>query len=156
MNAISNDEEFRRALGALEPVRQRAVAARFVERVLPLAGDARISTVAQVAARADAVQRELDDALHQARAVVVETHNRCGAECNWRDQAGYFVARAALAAVTPPGQLPGGPAWQAAMSSRMASTCRAIEQQDADAAGSEQQAQYRILSEFMADRRALS
>jgi hypothetical protein len=148
MSTVSNDEEFRRGIAGLDAAGQRALAARFLQNVLSLAGDERISRVAEIAAQPDASERELKDALHQARTVAVEMHNRCGAECNWRDQAGYFVARAALAAVSPAGQLPGGSAWQTAMSSRMASTCKSIDTAE-DTTGQEQHAQYRMLSEFI-------
>jgi len=148
MTAIGNDSEFRRLVADLDGASQRALSARFLERVLPLCNDMRIARVAQVAARPDASERELEEALHQARAVAVETHNRCGAECDWQEQAGYFVARAAIAAVSHADKLPGGAAWQAAMSSRMARTCQSIEQTE-DTAGQEAQAQYRILSEFI-------
>ena len=110
MSTVGNDAEFRQAITALDRSAQRALAARFLQNVLPLAGDERINRVAGVAARPDATDRDLGEALHLARAVAVEMHARCGAECNWQDQAGYFVARAALAAVSPEGQLPGGPA----------------------------------------------
>jgi hypothetical protein len=45
-------------------------------------------------------------------------------------------------------QMPSGPAWQAALSSRMAQTSRSIVTGD-DTAGEEARQQYRILSEFL-------
>jgi len=148
MTEITNDEDFKKAIAALSDADQRALAARFLESVLPLGTDARIARVAEVAARANASADELAGALHTARATAVDLHNRCGAECDWKEQAGYFVARAALAAVSGRDQLPGGPAWQTAMSSRMAQTCRSIDAAD-DTSGRERQAQYRVLSEFL-------
>jgi hypothetical protein len=148
MADISNEDEFRQALGGLDSAGQRAVAARFLMSVIDLSGDKRLARIADIAGQADASGDELATALHEARKVTVETHNRCGAECDWKDQAGYFVARTALAAVSPPDQLPGGSAWQAAMSSRMARTCRSIDRAE-DTTGQERQAQYRILSEFI-------
>ncbi|MGB5180181.1 MAG: hypothetical protein WBP44_15805 [Gammaproteobacteria bacterium] len=145
---ISNDDEFRRLVMEMDYSRQRALAARFLEHVLPLSDDERITRIAQIAAKTDASADELATAYHTARTATVELHNRCGAECNWMEQAGYFVARAALAAVSPEVQLADGPAWQTAMSSRMAMTCKSIELAE-DAAGQEQQEQYRILSEFL-------
>ncbi len=145
---ITNDDEFRRAISGIAHADQRALAARFLEHVLPLGNDERLVRIAQVAGNADASADELATALHTARATTVDLHNRCGAECDWTEQAGYFVARAAQAAVTPEDQLAGGPAWQTAMSSRMAATCRSIDVEE-DTAGQEQQEQYRILSEFL-------
>ncbi len=148
MAEITNDDDFRRLLDGLDTGGQRAVAARFVENVLSLCGDDRIRHVTEILSKPDASEDNLSMAFHTARTVTVDTHNRCGAECDWQDQAGYFVARAALAAVTPAEQLAGGPAFQAAMSSRMARTCMGIGAAE-DTAGQERQAQYRILSEFI-------
>jgi len=148
MVEIANDDDFRRLLEGLDTAGQRAVAAHFVDNVLPLSGDDRIRHVTEIIAKPDAREDDLSMAFHTARTVTVDTHNRCGAECDWQDQAGYFVARAALAAVTPADQLAGGPAFQAAMSSRMARTCMGIGTAE-DTAGQERQAQYRILSEFI-------
>jgi hypothetical protein len=148
MADITNDDDFRKVISGMDDARQRALAARFLENVLALSNDERIARVAQVAARPDASADELATALHTARATTVELHNRCGAECDWKEQAGYFVARTALAAVSARDQVAGGPAWQAAMSSRMAQTCKSIDAEE-DTSGQEQQAQYRILSEFI-------
>lgn len=145
---ITNDDDFRKVISGVDDSGQRALAARFLESVLPLSGDERIARVAQVAARPDASADELASALHTARTATVDLHNRCGAECDWKDQAGYFVARAALAAVSAHDQVAGGPAWQAAMSSRMAQTCMSIDAAE-DTSGQERHEQYRILSEFI-------
>ncbi len=152
MSEIRNDDEFRSAIHGLGQVAQRVLAARFLESILPLSNDERITGVMQVAARTDASEAELENALHLARAVAMDTYTRCGAECDWREQAGYFVARTAIATVTPAGQMAGGPAWQAAMSSRMARTCKSIELEE-DTAGQERQEQYRILSAFIDTQR---
>jgi hypothetical protein len=148
MVEITDDATFRIQLANLDSRQQRALAARFVQHVLPLSNDERVSRVVRVAASADASADELASALHTARAAVVDSHNRCGAECDWKDQAGYFVARAALAAVTGGEQVAGGAAWQAAMSSRMALTCESIASEK-DTTGRERQEQYRILAEFL-------
>jgi len=150
MSGISNDTEFRQALEGLDATRQRVVAAKFVEHVLDLADDERLAMVNRTAANSAAPDSELVAALSAARAATFDSHTRCGSEGDWSEQAGYFVARAAAAAVTPAGQLPGGSAWQAAMSCRMARTCRSIAQAAADnPAAEESAAQYRILSEFL-------
>jgi hypothetical protein len=149
MTGISNDTEFRAALEGLDPVQQRLVAARFVGNVLALCSDERIARVLQVAGNSEASESELAETLKTARATTFDCHTRCGSEGDWTEQEGYFVARAATAALTPVAQMPSGPAWQAAaLSSRMAQTARSIVTGD-DTAGQEANQQYRILSEFM-------
>jgi hypothetical protein len=148
MTEIRNDIEFRQKVENLPHLRQRLLAARFVEGVLPFCSDERVARVLKVAADSKASADELATALHTAKAAVLDSHARCGAECDWKDQAGYFVARAVAAAVSPPGQMAGGPAWQAAMSSRMAATCRSIDSAE-DTAGQVRMQQYRALSEFL-------
>jgi hypothetical protein len=148
MTEIRNDIEFRQKIESLPFARQRLLAAHLVESVLQFSDDERVARVVKVAADPRASADELATALRTAKAVVIDSHARCGAECDWKDQAGYFVARAAAAAVSPEGQMAGGPAWQAAMSSRMAATCRAIESTE-DTAGPTRLQQYRVLSEFL-------
>ncbi|MGB5426031.1 MAG: hypothetical protein WBN95_04515 [Gammaproteobacteria bacterium] len=148
MTEFSNDTDFRKALDDLDATQQRLVAARFVENVVALCSDRRIAGVLKVAADSEASAGELADALKTARATTFDCHTRCGSEGDWAEQAGYFVARAATAALTPLGKMPGGPAWQAAMSCRMAQTSMSIVSGD-DTAGQETEQQYRILSEFL-------
>jgi hypothetical protein len=148
MTRINNDTEFRAALDGLDPKQQRLVAVRFVENVLALCADERIARVVRVAGNSEASEDELAEALKTARATTFDCHTRCGSEGDWSEQEGYFVARAATAALTPIGQMTSGPAWQAALSSRMAQTSRSIVTGD-DTAGKESTQQYRILSEFL-------
>jgi len=148
MTEVTNDREFRKALDSLDATRQRLVAARFVENVVALCSDKRIARVIQVASDSEAGEEELAEALKAARATTFDCHTRCGSEGDWSEQAGYFVARAATAALTPMAQMPSGPAWQAALSSRMAQTSRSIVTGD-DTSGQEVIQQYRILSEFL-------
>jgi hypothetical protein len=148
MTEITNEAEFKQALEGLDAGQQRAVAALFVQHVLPLSTDERISRVAKVAADAAASAGELADTLRIARAATFDCHTRCGSEGDWSAQAGYFVARAAVAALTPVGQVPGDPAWQAAMASRMALTSKAIAAGD-HSAEQESREQYRILTEYL-------
>lgn len=146
MKTITSDTEFRQALDSLSPEQQRQVAVRFVENVLPLGDDPRVAKALKSAADPDATDEDIASALKSAKSAVVDSHTRCGAEGDWSEQAGYFVARAAVAAIG--GGKSSGPAWAAAMSSRMARTCESIDS-DADAAGQESQAQYRILAEYL-------
>ena len=97
------------------------------------------------------LNRRYSDAFKLAKAGIMDSSTRCGAEGNWTDQAGYFVARAAVAALTPQAQSkPGGPAWQAALSCRMAQTSIQIDN-DVDEAAShkENEWQYSILSNYL-------
>jgi hypothetical protein len=151
MGQISNDEEFRKALHTLDATQQRVIAARFVQHVLPLSNDERLSHVIKVANDSDASEAALAEALKSARAATIDSHTRCGSEGNWTEQAGYFVARAAVAAVTPMAQSKGGsPSWQAAMSSRMAKTSILIDDESSEApAHSENEWQYQILSDYL-------
>lgn len=148
MNDITNQTQFRQALDKLDATRQRLVAARFVEQVLPLCEDARVTRAVAVAADPTASASDLADALRTVRTAAVDSHTRCGSEGDWADSTGYFVARAAVAALTPKDQMPGGPAWQAAMSSRMARTSESIAT-GTDVTEQTALTQYRILSEFL-------
>lgn len=151
MSSITNDSEMRQAVDALAAPAQRVLAARFVANVLSLSDDSRLQRVLDTAARPDAGEDELADAYRAAKAAALEAHARCGADGEWIDQAGYFVARAAEAAVAPQiRSYAKGPAWQAAMSARMARTCLAGEA-DEDTHDQESQAQYRILSEYLTE-----
>ena len=147
MSKISNDRDFRAKTESLGHAQQRALAASFIRNVLTFSDDGRVSRAVKVAADMNASNDELASALRSATAAALDSHARCGADCNWGDQAGYFVARAAMAALSPAGQASGSPAWQAAMSSRMARTCMSIDSSE-DASGEEQLAQYRVLDEY--------
>ena len=148
MSTITNDKEFRAALKDLDYTKQRLVAALLVEHVLSLSDDDRLKRVIKTASDIDASTEELSNALKTAKATTFDSHARCGSEGNWTDQAGYFVARAAVAAVTPESQTKGGgPAWQAAMSSRMAQTSELIDSDDENP--TDNQWQYEILTNFL-------
>lgn len=148
MSQVTNDTEFKQALDDLDDTQQRIVAARFVEHVLKLSNDKRLEQVIKVATDASATNNELSDALKSARAATFDSHTRCGSEGHWTDQAGYFVARAAAASVTPRAQSKaGGPAWQAALSIRMAQTCVLIDSDDVTPVGNEWQ--YDILTNYL-------
>jgi hypothetical protein len=145
--ALSNDSEFKAALSRLSLAQQRLAAARFVENVLPLCKDARVSGAVTAAGRKDISDAELAALYQAAKAATVDTYTACGKECDWNNQAGHFVAEAALSCVTPSGAA-ANLGWDAAMQARMARTCETI----AAGAGTENreaEAQYRILTEFL-------
>jgi hypothetical protein len=146
---ITNDSEFKQSLKDLEYSKQRELAGLFVQSVIGLSNDDRIKRVAKVASDPEATPDELATALSTAKSAMIDCHARCGAEGDWRQQAGYFVARAATSAVTPEGQCRmGGPAWQSAMSSRMACTSIKIHSEE-QCPGDESARQYRILSDYL-------
>jgi hypothetical protein len=148
MTEITNDREFRAALDGLDAGQQRVVAAGFVRGVLHLCTDERIARVLEVAGDPGASDAALAEALKTAKATTFDCHTRCGSEGDWLEQAGYFVARAAVAALTPLGQMPGGVAWQAALSARMAQTSKSIVTGE-NTAGQESENQYRLLAGFL-------
>jgi hypothetical protein len=151
MSQITNDAEFKKALQGLEATQQRTVAAMFVEHVMTLSDDDRIKRTMKVAADENASDGEVSDALKSAKSAIMDSSTRCGAEGNWSDQAGYFVARAAVAALTPPGQSKSGsPAWQAALSCRMAQTSIEIDSDNATAdSHAESEWQYDALAKHL-------
>ena len=151
MSKINNDTEFRQALKGLNTQDQRIVAAKFVEHVLSLCKDERLKRVVKTAGDTDASEDELSSALKSARAATFDSHTRCGSEGSWAEQAGYFVARAAVAAVTPEAQSwVEGVALHAAMSSRMARTSMFIDDEARElSAQSENEWQYQALTEYL-------
>jgi hypothetical protein len=149
MTQISNDIEFRKAIDSLDYTKQRVLAGLLVKNVLELCDDKRITHVVETAINTDASDAELAAALNEARTTTLDCHTRCGAEGDWKAQAGYFVARAATAAVTPKSQSKGGgPAWQAAMSCRMARTSMLIDAENTGTSNESEQ-QYQILSDYL-------
>lgn len=151
MNDINNEADFKQVLRSLGDVQQRQVAALFVKHVIELSDDKRLDRVIKTAADAEATDEELAAALKTAHAVTFDSHARCGAEGHWSDQAGYFVARAAVAATTSEEHSRvGGPAWQAAMQTRMAYTSMLIDDEtDRHSAHTECEWQYQALSDYL-------
>jgi 3'-phosphoadenosine 5'-phosphosulfate (PAPS) 3'-phosphatase len=149
MTEITNDNEFRQMLDGFELVQQREVGARFIRSVSDLADDERIEFALKVAGDVEANEPEVASAFKSAKGAVLDCYTRCGADADWAMQAGYFVARAASAVVTPEKDLDNGnPAWQAALHCRMARTCAVIDG-DATSEQHETEQQYRILEEFL-------
>jgi len=149
MSGIGNDRQFRDALNGLSIEQQRAVGALFVENVSGLSQDPRVDAALAAARDVGLSEDALNLARRSIKAAALEAHTRCGADGEWIDQAGYFVARAAEACVEPGGRSQGkGPAWKAAMSARMARTCLAADS-DEDSHDTESQAQYQILTSYL-------
>ncbi len=157
MIQITNDTEFKQALQKLDYTQQRMLAAKFVEHVLPLSSDERLKRIVKLASDPNASEEELSQGLESAMIATVDSHTRCGAEGNWSEQAGYFVARATVAAVTPLAHSrAGGPAWQAAISSRMAHLSRLINDDSNQlSTHMETEWQYQILSDYLNKEKTL-
>lgn len=127
MMQINNDGAFQAALKKLDGRVQRVAAARFIEHVLPLSGDTKLAHVVEIAGDHNASRASLNEALKIAKSSAIHCRARDGIEGDWHRQAGYFVARAAIAALSPRCQVPEGIAWHAALNSRLARTSEAID-----------------------------
>lgn len=150
MSQITSDAEFKQALNDLSAKQQRVVAAIFVEHVLSLSNDDRVKRAVKVAADENVNTDEISGALKSVKAAIMDSSTRCGADGNWTDQAGYFVTRAAVAALTPQAQSKSNPAWQAAASCRMARTSIEIDSEsDKEPDHTETKWQYDILSKHL-------
>lgn len=148
MIEIANDATFKSALVNLDAVSQRLVGAKFVSHVIDLADDERVNRVVDIASEQDVSEDELAAALKTAKSACIDSYTRCGADADWSAQAGYFVAKAAASCLTPIGKSKaGGPAWQAAIASRMARTSALIDA--GEDASSESKQQYIILADFL-------
>jgi hypothetical protein len=145
---INNDADFKAALAELDIHQQRRAAAAFVESVLHLCQDMRVSSAISMVKHPGVGESELASAYQAVNSVRVERFTQCGKEADWRSQAGHFVAKAALSCVRPADESPGNIAWEAAMSARMARTCESV----AEGTGTdnhEAESQYRILYELL-------
>lgn len=145
MSQINNDHEMREQMAALDVSELRVVAALFVQSILDIGEDAKISAALDVASRASVTEEEQAAAYKLARAASVETATRCGADCNWQDQAAHFVARATSTLLAPNTKdMP----WQVATNCRLARNCALLAQGD-DSENPEVENQYNILDEFL-------
>lgn len=145
MSVINSDMGFRQLLDALSLEQQREIGSRFVKNVLSLSEDPRLGSVVEAGAHGG----DLESAFKTAKRASLDAHARCGAEGDWSDQAGYFVARGAQALVEPQVRSAGkNPAWKAAMQCRMARTCLAADS-DEDSHDMETGAQYQLLSDYL-------
>lgn len=152
MTKICNDSEFRQALKKLDKEQLREIGAGFVESVLHLNKDKRIARAVEVARSRDASDDELLAAYKAARVATVDSRTRCGADCNWEEQAAHFVARASAAMVAPEGVCKAAdPPWQVVMSCRMAQNCALIAADD-DSSNNESENQYRIMNDYFASQ----
>ena len=149
MSNISNDTEFRKALKKLDKQQLREIGAGFVQNVLHLNKDKRVARAVEVARNSDASGDELLAAYKSTRVATVDSRTRCGADCNWEEQAAHFVARASAAMVAPEGMCKAAdPPWQVVMSCRMAQNCALIAADD-DSINDESDNQHRIMNDYL-------
>ena len=149
MSTINDDIEFRRALKRLDRDQLREIGAGFVQNVLHLNKDKRVARAVDVAKNRDASDDELLVAYKATRVATVDSRTRCGADCNWEEQAAHFVARASAAMVAPEGVCKAAdPPWQVVMSCRMAQNCALIAADD-DSSNNESENQYRIMNDYL-------
>ena len=152
MSTINDDIEFRRALKRLDRDQLREIGAGFVQNVLHLNKDKRVTRAVDVAKNRDASDDELLAAYKATRVATVDSRTRCGADCNWEEQAAHFVARASAAMVAPEGACKAAdPPWQVVMSCRMAQNCALIAADD-DSSNDESENQYRIMNDYFASQ----
>jgi hypothetical protein len=149
MTRFSNDNDFRESLNALPADQVRKVTAQFVERLLHLNDDKRVADAIHLAKQPEIGAAEQLRVFNAARSATVESRTRCGADCNWDDQAAHFIARASAAVIAPEGKCQAAdPVWQVVMSCRMAQNCALIAADD-ESVNQENEHQYRILEEFL-------
>lgn len=145
---ITNDNEFKSALAGLNIGQKRKVAAAFVESVLPLCSDIRVTTVITIAKRDDVTDSELAAAYQLANTARVASFCNCGQEIDWQIQTTHFIARGAMDCVKPATES-SNLAWDAATDIRIARTCHGITSGEPNEQEREAQIQYRILGDFL-------
>jgi hypothetical protein len=143
MKKISNETEFKAALKALTPMQQRQVGTQFVENVLSLATNTKLTKLLLLAQKEDIEPDELAQAYQDANYLAVKTYTVCGADGDWMNQAKHFVAAACAACLKPETS-----AWTVAMNCRLARVCDGIAQLK-DLGEQEIIAEYQILQNFL-------
>lgn len=151
MTSIQSDSEFRAALSELSLAQQRQVGKRFIDHVIELSDNPRVTkAVTFVAASGLPAAAEIADGYKAAKAAAIDSYTLCGHEGDWRRQASHFVAAAAAACLTPEPQAgpAGSIAWSTAMNARMARVCARIAE-GVGADDTEATKQYDILEAFL-------
>lgn len=149
---IDNDYDLREALEALSGDQQRQLGGFFVESVLHLCQDPRVSKAVAMAVAPTSSPIELEDAYRAAKGYARRTYTACGTDTHWLEQADHFVAAAAAAALLPEDQCSASynRAWKAAIHARMAKNCEMMEREEGEV-DNEAQRQYRIAAAFVGD-----
>lgn len=149
---ISNDQEFKNALGNLSAQQQRQLGARFCQSVSGPLDNPRLAGALKVALTPDSTEQELKDAYKVAKSIATNTYTACGRDADWGLQAEHFVAAACAAALTPADLTTEtfNAAWKAAIQARMAKNCQMIES-DSGEVENEADRQYRLTEAFLAE-----
>ena len=153
MSLVENDHMFREFLDHQDVREARELGAAFVRNVQDLNDDARLDMALETASKLVVSDEELQAAYKAAHAAAMESFTRCGAYCDWADQASHFVARATAALVNP--NLENNRIWQVANTCRMARNCAMLADGE-DAINPEVAVQYRLLNEFLESKELLS
>jgi len=143
---ITNDQEFKAALAALDNCSRRQATAYLIRQALDLTPDTRVRAGLDLAVRCDANEADLAVAATGVNSARVATYTQCGHDANWTCQASHFVARAAQECVKP--EISASGAWEAAMQARMARICQAIAAGEGTS-NREAEAQYRALEAYL-------
>lgn len=153
MSLVENDHMFREFLEHQDVREARELGAAFVRSVQDLNDDTRLNSALDVASKLVVSDEEIQAAYKSAHAVAMETFTRCGAYCDWADQASHFVARATAALVNPDTETQR--IWQVANTCRMARNCAMLANGE-DAINPEVATQYRLVNEFLESKEAMS
>jgi hypothetical protein len=140
MAKITNESQFKSVLGDQSLQRQRQLAAIFIEQVLDLVDDPRITEAVALVKAGEADAEQLHRAHQAVHACYVETHPRSDLmELDFKRQAAHFVTEACLVCLSPVFHCEQkvALAHKAAMYCRMARTCAGMkhDQEQPDLSG---------------------
>ena len=162
MGKITSNEAFKEALSSLSLAQQRQVGARFIANVLDLTEGSCTKHAQMVAEKSDLTAEELESAYHAVHSAYIATHPHSDlAELDYRKQAAHFVAEACMVCLAPTYEKyrTHHLAEKVAGYCRMARICSSIQHEEEypkfleaeDLSKKEIDAQYRILTEFLAN-----
>lgn len=157
MPKISNEREFRAALASLSSAEERIVSALFLQNLLDVTTDLRISGIISVALDRNAGEREREDAYNTARSIATETFTHLGEELDPDRQALHVLATAAAYCLLPDRLKPyyycrKRVPWTIALHTRMARCWSQMAQGKEEEEMREDEDQYKILAAFLAAR----
>lgn len=156
MPKISNEREFRDALASLSAEEERAVSALFLQNLLDITRDARMTRVIHVALDKNADQKEREEAYNTARSIATETFTHLGEALDPDRQALHFLATAATYCLLPERLKPyycrKRAPWAIALHTRMARCWSQMAPGKEEEELREEEDQYKILAVFMAAR----
>lgn len=156
MSTISNEREFKQALGYLSPSEERLVSALFLQNVLDVTDDTRIKKAVKVALDGHATVQEQTDAYNIARSIATETFTVVGHALDPERQALHFLATATSYCLFPehlrPHYCKKRASWAIALHTRMARCWSQVARGQEEEELREDEDQYKILGSFLAGR----